>query len=110
MNDDGSLGIARDRSAQSFRRDEVKLSVSGRLSRNSSKTASSRMRRSNNQGPRLERQRSSAARGLDGLRFLDRIMTGKEVDAWMATEKRFQQFSVDGKLRREKFGICIGTL
>nr|XP_043620155.1 putative respiratory burst oxidase homolog protein H [Erigeron canadensis] len=85
-------------------RDEVKLSVSGRLSRNLSKSASRRRY----EGPKLERQRSGAARGLDGLRFLDRVMTGKEGDAWSATEKRFQRFSADGKLPREKFGICVG--
>ncbi|XP_071687893.1 putative respiratory burst oxidase homolog protein H [Rutidosis leptorrhynchoides] len=100
-------GIGRDRSTQSFLRDEVKLSESGRLSRNSSKTTA-RMRHLPSDGARLERQKSGAARGLNGLRFLDRIMTGKEVDAWMATEKRFQQFSSDGKLPREKFGICVG--
>lgn len=86
----------------------MNLSVSGRLSRNNSKVSGSRRRYPSNEGPRLQRQRSGASRGLDGLRFLDRVMTGKEVDAWMATEKRFHRFSADGKLPREKFGICIG--
>nr|GEW10175.1 putative respiratory burst oxidase homolog protein H [Tanacetum cinerariifolium] len=104
MDNDGGLGLSRDRSAK---RDEVRLSVSGRLSRDNSKATSSRRRLIHNE-PKLERQRSGAARGLDGLRFLDRIMTGKEVDAWMAIEKRFQRFAVNGKLPREKFGICIG--
>ncbi|KAD3068272.1 hypothetical protein E3N88_36152 [Mikania micrantha] len=87
--------------------------LGGRLSRNCGRVAgststSSRRRLRTIDEPRLERQRSGAARGLNGLRFLDRVMTGKEVDAWMAIEKRFQRFSVDGRLPREKFGICVG--
>ena len=78
MDNDGGLGLSRDRS---IRRDEVRLSVSGRLSRDNSKANSSRRRLIHNE-PKLERQRSGAARGLDGLRFLDRIMTGKEVDGY----------------------------
>ncbi|KAI3742390.1 hypothetical protein L1987_60070 [Smallanthus sonchifolius] len=109
MEHDGSAVLSRAGSTRTFLKDNVKLSVSGRLSRNSSKVGgSSRRRRLHNDDPRMERQRSGAARGLDGLRFLDRVMTGKEEDAWMAIEKRFQRFSADGKLPREKFGICVG--
>lgn len=106
---DGSTVLSIDRSNRTFLKQEVNLSASGRLSRNASKSGSSRRRLLPNDGPRFERQvTSSATRGLDGLRFVDRVMTGKEADAWMAIEKRFQQFSIDGKLPREKFGICIG--
>ncbi|XP_010483647.2 PREDICTED: putative respiratory burst oxidase homolog protein H [Camelina sativa] len=60
-------------------------------------------------GPqRVERTTSSAARGLQSLRFLDRTVTGRERDAWKSIENRFNQFSVDGKLPKEKFGVCIG--
>lgn len=104
----GSLVVSIDRSSRTFLKDEVNLSVSGRLSRNTSKAGSCRRRLGPNDGSHLERQRSSAARGLDGLRFLDKVITGKEVDAWMAIEKRFQRFAADGKLPREKFGICVG--
>ncbi|XP_055960251.1 putative respiratory burst oxidase homolog protein H [Mercurialis annua] len=57
---------------------------------------------------RMERTASSAARGLNSLRFLDRTVTGKEGDAWRSIEKRFDQFAVDDRLSRDKFGICIG--
>ncbi|KAL8191661.1 hypothetical protein R6Q57_028392 [Mikania cordata] len=111
MDLEGSLAVSINTSTRTFLKDDVKLSVSGRLSRNSSRvvgSTSSRRRLRTIDEPRLERQRSGAARGLNGLRFLDRVMTGKEMDAWMAIEKRFQRFSVDGRLPREKFGICVG--
>ncbi|KAI3772424.1 hypothetical protein L6452_03610 [Arctium lappa] len=92
----------------SFQKEEGRISASGRLSRNSSKATSGRRRRLPGEVPKLERQVSSAAKGLNGLRFLDRIMTGKEGDAWMAIDKRFERFSANGKLPREKFGICVG--
>ncbi|KAL0678408.1 hypothetical protein Bca4012_006389 [Brassica carinata] len=61
------------------------------------------------QGPqRVERTTSSAARGLQSLRFLDRTVTGRERDSWRSIENRFNQFAVDGRLPKEKFGICIG--
>lgn len=61
-------------------------------------------------GPqRVERTQSTAARGLQSLRFLDRTVTGRERDAWRSIENRFNQFSVDGKLPKEKFGVCIGN-
>ncbi|KAK6246980.1 hypothetical protein QUC31_018545 [Theobroma cacao] len=58
--------------------------------------------------PRVQRTASSAAKGIQSLRFLDRTVTGKEMDAWKSTERRFNQFAVDGKLHRDKFGVCIG--
>lgn len=58
--------------------------------------------------PQMGRTTSSAAKGLNSLRFLDRTVTGKEGDAWRAIERRFQQFAVDGKLPKDKFGICVG--
>ncbi|KAL9999899.1 putative NAD(P)H oxidase (H(2)O(2)-forming) [Helianthus debilis subsp. tardiflorus] len=106
--DRSSVAFSIDQSSRTFLKEEVSLSVTGRLSRKSSRLGSSRQRLPPNDESRMVRQRSSAARGLDGLRFVDRVVTGKEGDAWMAIEKRFQQFSVDGKLPREKFGICIG--
>ncbi|ESQ37429.1 hypothetical protein EUTSA_v10003051mg [Eutrema salsugineum] len=60
-------------------------------------------------GPqRVKRTTSSAARGLQSLRFLDRAVTGRERDSWRSIENRFNQFAVDGKLPKEKFGVCIG--
>lgn len=60
------------------------------------------------QQPVMERTASTAARGLKSLRFLDRTVTGKEHDAWRSIERRFFQFSVNEKLPREKFGVCMG--
>lgn len=59
-------------------------------------------------GGMMTRMQSGAARGLKGLRFLDRTVTGKEADAWKSIEKRFSQNAVDGKLSKDKFGICMG--
>ncbi|KAI3461481.1 hypothetical protein Pfo_018144 [Paulownia fortunei] len=58
--------------------------------------------------PRMGRMESSVTKGLMSLRFLDRTTTGKEEDAWKAIEKRFNQNVVDGKLFKDKFGVCIG--
>ena len=58
--------------------------------------------------PNLEKTKSGAARGLNSLRFLDRTRTGKEGDAWKPVQKRFKLHAVDGKLFRDKFGVCIG--
>ncbi|XP_037497548.1 putative respiratory burst oxidase homolog protein H [Jatropha curcas] len=57
---------------------------------------------------KIERTASSAARGLKSLRFLDRTVTGKEMDAWRSIENRFNQFATNDRLSKEKFGICIG--
>ncbi|WJX81817.1 NAD(P)H oxidase (H2O2-forming) [Trifolium repens] len=59
-------------------------------------------------GNKIMRMTSGAARGLKGLRFLDRTVTGKEGDAWRSIEKRFTQNAVDGMLSKDKFGTCIG--
>lgn len=56
----------------------------------------------------MGRTESGAKRGLMSLRFLDRTTTGKEEDAWRKIEKRFPQNEVDGRLYKDKFGICIG--
>ncbi|KAL0418147.1 UNVERIFIED_CONTAM: putative respiratory burst oxidaseprotein H [Sesamum radiatum] len=56
----------------------------------------------------MGRMSSGANRGLMGLRFLDRTTTGKEEDAWRVIEKRFNQNVVDGRLFKDKFGVCIG--
>lgn len=62
-------------------------------------------------GPvKIDRTASSAARGLQSLRFLDRTVTGKENDAWRSIERRFNQFAVNGRLSKDKFGICVGNL
>ncbi|KAG8371392.1 hypothetical protein BUALT_Bualt13G0083000 [Buddleja alternifolia] len=58
--------------------------------------------------PRMGRLESSASRGLMSLRFLDRTTTGKEEDAWKAIQKRFNQNAVNGRLIKDKFGVCIG--
>ncbi|CAI0548558.1 unnamed protein product [Linum tenue] len=57
---------------------------------------------------RVQRTASSAARGLQSLRFLDRTTTGRETDAWRAIERRFDQYAVDGLLAKEHFAVCIG--
>ncbi|KAK7395312.1 hypothetical protein VNO78_15863 [Psophocarpus tetragonolobus] len=61
-----------------------------------------------NDGRKFGRMESGAARGIQGLRFLDRTVTGKENDAWRSVEKRFTQHAVDGKLPKDKFGTCMG--
>ncbi|XP_048322329.2 putative respiratory burst oxidase homolog protein H [Ziziphus jujuba] len=60
------------------------------------------------QNIKMERTASGASRGLKSLRFLDRTVTGKEADAWRSIEQRFIQHQVDGRLCKEKFGVCIG--
>ncbi|KZV36108.1 respiratory burst oxidaseprotein H [Dorcoceras hygrometricum] len=57
---------------------------------------------------RMGRTDSGASQGLRTLRFLDRTRTGKEEDAWKDIEKRFNQHTVDGRLFKDKFGVCIG--
>ncbi|KAI7744295.1 hypothetical protein M8C21_031073 [Ambrosia artemisiifolia] len=80
------------------------------LSRTSSKATSAQKGPSASGGgaPKMGRTTSTAAKGLNSLRFLDRTVTGKEGDAWRSIEKRFNQFAVDGKLPKDKFGICLG--
>ncbi|CAL0328231.1 unnamed protein product [Lupinus luteus] len=70
-----------------------------------------RSRNGNSQGQciKMERLQSGAAdRGLKGLHFLDQTVAGKKGDAWKSIEKRFVQHAIDGKLSKEKFGICVG--
>jgi len=63
-----------------------------------------------NNGSKMRRMESGAARGLKGLRFLDRTVTGKEADAWKSIEKRFTQHAADGMLSKDKFGQCVGNI
>ncbi|KAI8523922.1 hypothetical protein RHMOL_Rhmol13G0109100 [Rhododendron molle] len=58
--------------------------------------------------PKMERSQSGAVKGLKTLRFLDRMTTGKEGDAWRSVEKRFHQLATAGRLPRDKFGACVG--
>lgn len=60
--------------------------------------------------PRMGRMESRVTKSLMSLRFLDRTVTGLEEDAWKAIDKRFHQNAVDGKLFKDKFGVCIGIL
>ncbi|XP_024019133.1 putative respiratory burst oxidase homolog protein H [Morus notabilis] len=74
---------------------------------------SSVRKRNNNNGaqvmaPKMGRMTSGVSKGLKSLRFLDRTVTGKEADAWKSIEKRFYQHALDGRLARDKFGVCIG--
>ncbi|KAL8208595.1 hypothetical protein R6Q57_008007 [Mikania cordata] len=80
------------------------------LNRTSSKAASIRKSAPPSGGgaPNMGRTTSTAAKGLNSLRFLDRTVTGKENDSWRLIERRFNQFAVDGKLPKDKFGICLG--
>ncbi|KAL4303719.1 hypothetical protein GQ457_10G011200 [Hibiscus cannabinus] len=57
---------------------------------------------------RVQRSGSTASRGLQSLRFLDRTVTGKEGDTWKSIERRFNQCAVKGRLYRDKFGACVG--
>ncbi|KAJ7961442.1 Respiratory burst oxidase [Quillaja saponaria] len=57
---------------------------------------------------KMARMPSAASRGIKSLRFLDRTVTGKEADAWKSVRNRFNQYAVDGRLSRDKFGTCIG--
>lgn len=51
---------------------------------------------------------SGALKGLNSVRFIDKKQVGKEGKGWHDVENRFHQMAVDGKLSREKFGICVG--
>lgn len=57
----------------------------------------------------LDRTRSSAQRGLKGLRFISKSGEACE-ELWKKVEKRFGFLAKDGLLDRENFGECIGTL
>ncbi|XP_004492338.1 putative respiratory burst oxidase homolog protein H isoform X2 [Cicer arietinum] len=91
-------------------KDEIKVSNNEAfLNSNNNNDSKVRNRNNNiNNGSKMLRTESGAARGLKGLRFLDRTVTGKEGDAWRSIEKRFNQNALDGKLSKDKFGACIG--
>lgn len=93
-------------------KDEIKVSNNEAfLNSNNNNDSKVRNRNNNiNNGSKMLRTESGAARGLKGLRFLDRTVTGKEGDAWRSIEKRFNQNALDGKLSKDKFGACIGTI
>ncbi|XP_057436983.1 putative respiratory burst oxidase homolog protein H isoform X3 [Lotus japonicus] len=59
-------------------------------------------------GNKMVRLPSGAARGLKGLRFLDRTVTGIEDYAWRSIEMRFAKHAVEGKLSKDKFAACMG--
>lgn len=59
--------------------------------------------------PRMERPISRAYKGIKSLRFLDKITTGNEADAWKYVEKRFYQNANDERINRDKFGTSIGN-
>lgn len=63
-----------------------------------------------NNDPRMTRLESGVDRGLKSLRFLDRTVTGKEVDEWNAIERRFNQAAIEGRIFRDNFGDCIGSI
>ncbi|XP_002281695.1 putative respiratory burst oxidase homolog protein H [Vitis vinifera] len=83
-------------------------SQNGETSLNESESIVKRRNEAQGKVPGLGRSTSGAARGLNSLRFLDRTTTGKEGDAWKPVQKRFKQHAVEGKLYKEKFGVCIG--
>ncbi|KAL8516150.1 hypothetical protein ACS0TY_014715 [Phlomoides rotata] len=87
--------------------DVIKLASPGKLKR---RTSSLKKRNNQVQGSdrRMGRMESGAKKGLMSLRFLDRTTTGKEEDAWRKIEKRFPENAVDGRLYKDKFGVCIG--
>ncbi|KAL1817153.1 hypothetical protein ACET3Z_019727 [Daucus carota] len=50
--------------------------------------------------------KSGAFRGLKSVKFIDKKKINK--DGWKDAEHRFHQMAVNGKLKRDKFGICVG--
>ena len=62
---------------------------------------------SSNRGfKQLDRSKTTAARALKGLQFLNQSVGN---DGWAKVESRFEEFAVDGLLLRSRFGKCIGT-
>ena len=63
---------------------------------------------------KLQRTRSSAQRGLNGLRFISKsTMTaaggkGEAAAVWRQVEAKFDTLAKNGLLSREDFGECIG--
>ena len=61
---------------------------------------------SSNRGfKQLDRTKTTAARALRGLQFINKNVG---TDGWAEVEKRFEKLSVDGLLLRSRFGQCIG--
>jgi len=61
---------------------------------------------SSNRGPKqLDRTKTTAARALRGLRFIEKSVGA---EGWADVEKRFDKLAVDGLLLRSRFGQCIG--
>ncbi|XP_057550776.1 respiratory burst oxidase homolog protein B-like [Amaranthus tricolor] len=61
---------------------------------------------SSNRGfKQLDRSKTTAARALKGLQFLNQSVGN---DGWAKVESRFEEFAVDGLLLRSRFGKCIG--
>ncbi|KAK4428811.1 Respiratory burst oxidaseprotein E [Sesamum alatum] len=56
---------------------------------------------------RMMRNKSSAQRALDGLRFINKS-TGGGSEMWKQVEARFDVLAKDGLLSRHDFGECIG--
>ncbi|KAL8166372.1 hypothetical protein V2J09_007871 [Rumex salicifolius] len=55
---------------------------------------------------KFNRTKSTAARALQGLQFINKSNVGDE--GWPAIDKRFDKLAVDGLLPRSRFGQCIG--
>ena len=67
-----------------------------------------RVASSSNRGfKHLDRSKTTAARALKGLQFLNKNV-GSE--GWAQIEKRFEELAVDGLLLKSRFGKCIGML
>ncbi|KAL2941035.1 Respiratory burst oxidase-like protein B [Bienertia sinuspersici] len=61
---------------------------------------------SSNRGFRqLDRTKTTAARALKGLQFLNKSVGG---EGWEQVLERFEDLAVDGLLLRSRFGKCIG--
>lgn len=59
---------------------------------------------------KFERTRSSAQRGLKGLRFISQTTGASDAEElWKTVESRFESLAKDGLLAREDFGECIGN-
>ncbi|KAJ0031191.1 hypothetical protein Pint_13567 [Pistacia integerrima] len=60
---------------------------------------------------KLERTRSSAQRGLKGLRFISKTTGVSDAEElWKKVASRFESLAKEGLLAREDFGECIGMV
>ncbi|XAR52625.1 NAD(P)H oxidase [Bertholletia excelsa] len=64
-----------------------------------------RITSSNRLAGKVDRTKSSAARALQGLQFIDKNV-GNE--GWHEIELRFAELAVNGMLHKSRFGQCIG--